>query len=574
MTTWDHSVDLVVVGSGGGGFVAALTADHAGSDVLLLEKRDVVGGSTAMSGGIVWIPNNRWMTGAGVPDSYDDAWAYFDAVVGDEGPWSSDERRRAFLTAGPQMLDFLDGLGVGFLYCYGYSDYYSELKGGRGEGRAVEPVPFDARLLGEWSDKLQLGLAADIGLAVKTNELRFMSQYNRSFRCLATAARVFARTSVARARRQKLVTNGAALIARMLQAALTRRVPIWTEAPVEELIVSDGRVVGVRTVKDVESILVEARKGVLLVAGGFGHNAEMRVAYSGDQPNDGRWSWANPGDTGETLSAAMELGAKTALLDEAWWLPTPADAELAASTLNMARQRPGAIFVDAAGQRFVNEPNSKMEVGKAMYARDKQSRAVPCWLILDDGYRRRYAHTKGLPGRFPKSWFERGVLKRAETLEELARQCDIDPRGLRESVERFNRSARNGLDPDFGRGQSAFNKSFGDPGYKLNPALGPLDRPPFYATQVIPTDIGTCGGLVCNEYAQVLDQQDRPIPGLYAAGNSTATVMGRHYLGGGASIADSMVFAHIAALHATKDEGQDLSNELTASHTAPDLGQQ
>jgi 3-oxosteroid 1-dehydrogenase len=564
MTTWDHSVDLVVVGSGGGGFVAALAADHGGSEVLLLEKRAVVGGSTAMSGGIAWIPNNRWMAAAGVPDSYDDAWAYFDAVVGDEGPWSSNERRRAFLTAGPRMLEFLDELGVRFLYCDGYSDYYTEFTGGRARGRAVEPVPFDARRLGEWSDKLQPGLAAGIGLAVKTNEMRFMSQYNRSVRCFVTAARVFARTCLARAGRQKLVTNGAALIAQMLQAALARRVPIWTEAPVEDLIVSDGRVVGVRTVKDGVPTLVEARRGVLLVAGGFAHNAEMRRAYSGDQPNDGHWTWANPGDTGEALSAAMRLGAKTALLDEAWWLPAPADPELAASTLGMARQRPGAILVDAAGQRFANEPNSKMEVGKAMYARDRQSRAVPCWLILDDGYRRRYAHIKGLPGRFPKSWFERGVLKKGETLDELARQCDIDPRGLRDTVERFNRNARNGGDPEFGRGQSAFNKHNGDPGYKLNPALGPLDRPPFYGTQVIPADIGTCGGLVTNEHAQVLDEKDQPIPGLYAAGNTTATVMGRHYLGPGASISDSMVFGYLAALHATEIKRQDSSIKQTA----------
>jgi 3-oxosteroid 1-dehydrogenase len=563
MATWDHSVDLLVVGSGGGGFVAALAGEHAGADVLLLEKREVVGGSTAMSGGIAWIPNNRWMTAAGVPDSYEDALAYFDAVVGEEGPWSSDERRRAFLTAGPRMLDFLARSGVHFLYCKGYSDYYTELAGGRAEGRAVEPVPFDTHRLGEWRDKVQPGLAAGIGLAVKTNEMRFMTQYNRSIGCFVTAARVYARTSLARTRRRKLVTNGAALVASLLEAALARRVPIWTEAPVEDLIVSDGRVVGVRAVKDGTHVLVEARKGVLLIAGGFAHNAEMRRTYSGDQPNDGRWTMANPGDTGEVLSAAMRLGARTALLDEAWWLPSPADRDIAASMLNMARQRPGAIFVDAAGQRFVNEPNSKMEVGKAMYTRDKHSRAIPCWLIFDDGYRRRYAHTKGLPGRLPKSWLTRGVLKKGQTLEELAQQCDIDPRGLRDTVERFNRNARKGLDPDFGRGQSAFNKHNGDPGYKLNPALGPLDRPPFYATQFLPADIGTCGGLVTNEHAQVTDELGRPIPGLYAAGNTTATVMGRRYLGPGASIADSMVFGYLAALHATEMTRQDSTVEQT-----------
>jgi 3-oxosteroid 1-dehydrogenase len=277
----------------------------------------------------------------------------------------------------------------------------------------------------------------------------------------------------------------------------------------------------------------------------------MRRTHGGDQPTDGRWSWANPGDTGEALLAAMRLGAKTELLDEAWWLPGLLDAELGDSTLNMARQRPGAIIVDANGRRFCNEPNSKMEVGKAMFARDKDSRAVPCWLVMDDGYRRRYAHIKGPPGRFPKAWFERGVLKKGATLEELAQQCGIDPRGLRVTVERFNENARRGEDPDFGRGASAFNREFGDPHYKPNPALGPLDRAPFYATQMVPADIGTCGGVLTDDHARVLDQKDQPIAGLFAAGNTTATVMGRHYLGPGASIADSMVFGHLAALHAT-----------------------
>jgi 3-oxosteroid 1-dehydrogenase len=563
MRTWDRSVDLVIVGSGGGGFVAALTAAHAGAEVLLLEKREVVGGSTAMSGGVVWMPNNPLMAAAGVSDSYADALGYFDAVVGDEGPWSSDERRHAFLTGGLRMVEFLRGLGVGFLYCPGYNDYYTELDGGSAVGRAIEPVPFDARQLGEWRQKLQPGMAARVGLAVKTNEMRYMTHFNRSARCLAVAARVWTRTTLARARHQVLLTNGAALIAQMLKVALERRIPIWTDAPVEDLIASDGRVVGVRTVKDGEPTLVEARKGVILAAGGFAHNTEMRQTYSGDQAADGRWTWANPGDTGEVLNAAMRLGAKTALLDEAWWIPGLVDPELAESTLNMARQRPGSIMVDASGQRFCNEPNSKMEVGKAMFARDKESRAVPCWLIVDDGYRRRYSHTKGAPGRFPKSWIERGALKKGDTLEELARQCDIDQRGLTETIERFNGNARRGVDPDFGRGASAFNKEFGDPRYRPNPALGPLDRPPFYATEMVPADIGTCGGLLTNEHAQVLDKQDQPIGGLYAAGNTTATVMGRHYLGPGASIADTMVFGHLAALHARAMSRQDPSIELT-----------
>jgi 3-oxosteroid 1-dehydrogenase len=219
-----------------------------------------------------------------------------------------------------------------------------------------------------------------------------------------------------------------------------------------------------------------------------------------------------------------------------------------------ARQRPGTIFVDSAGQRFCNESNSYVEVGKAMYA----NKAVPCWLVFDDAYRRRYAQTSNpLPGRLPQEWIDKGFVRKADTLEELGRQIGIDPAGLVKTVERFNANARMGLDPDFGRGQSAYNDCLGDPGYKPNAALGPLDTAPFYATEIYPSDVGTCGGLLTNEYAQVLDIDDVPIPGLYATGNITATVMGRTYPGAGASIGNTMVFGFVAARHVAGRLGPD-----------------
>src|SRR3954470_18996873 len=267
MTTWDSTVDFVVIGSGGGGLVAALTAADAGASVLVLEKQALVGGLTAMSGGMAWIPNNPVMRAAGVPDSYEDAMAHFDAVVGDVGPASSYERRHAFLTAGPELVDFLQQQGVQFLYCRGYSDYYSSAKGGSDDGRGIEGIPFDAHLLGEWCDRLQPGLAKSLGMAVMTNEARHLSHYNRSVRAFAASARVAIRTALARARRQDLLTNGASLIAQMLKIALDRGIQVWTEAPLEDLVVEDGRVAGVRVTRAGTPALVEARRGVLLAAG-------------------------------------------------------------------------------------------------------------------------------------------------------------------------------------------------------------------------------------------------------------------------------------------------------------------
>jgi 3-oxosteroid 1-dehydrogenase len=550
MTAWDSTVDFVIVGSGGGGMVAALAADDAGASVLVLEKQALVGGSTCMSGGIAWVPNNPVMRAAGVPDSYEDAMAHFEAVVGDVGPASSFERRHAFLTAGPEMVSLLTDRGVRFVHCPGYSDYYSNAKGGSDEGRGIEPVPFDGKVLGDWLAKLQPGLAQSLGLAVMTNEARSLSHYNRSVGAFATSARVAIRTYASRLRRQELLTNGASLIAQLLKIALARGIPVWTEAPLEDLVVEGGRVVGVRTVHDGATVLVEARKGVLLAAGGFAHNPRMRAEYGGDQPNQAKWSIANPGDTGEAMQTAMRLGAKTDLMDEAWWLPSPRTGRFGQSTLDQARQRPRTIYVDAAGQRFVNESNSYMEVGKAMYARNKTSRAVPCWLIFDDRYRKRYAHLRSRPGRFPRELLKSGRLKQAWTLDDLARMCGIDPPGLTATVERFNGYAAQGLDPDYGRGESAYNRALGDPNHRVHPCLGPIDEPPYYACEVLPGDIGTCGGLLTDEHARVVGGDDQPIPGLYATGNITATVMGRHYLGPGASIANSMVFGYLAARHA------------------------
>jgi 3-oxosteroid 1-dehydrogenase len=547
---WDESVDLLIVGSGGGGMVAALAALDSGLAPLIVEKQALVGGSTGMSGGMVWMPNNPLMQAEGIADSHEDGLAYLADVVGDVGAASSPARREMFLTAGQEMINFLLRKGIRLERCAGWSDYYPNHKGGNAAGRAVEGIPFDAAELGSWRDNVQPPLAKSYGFVVKTNELRAVQYFNRAPRAFAIASRVLLRTAAARIRRRDILTNGASLIAQMLKALIELgggEPPLWTNAAMEDLMVEDGRIVGARITRDGSSLNIQARKGVLLAAGGFAHNAEMRRRYSGDQPNEGQWSIANPGDTGEVLQTAMRLGAKTDLLDEAWWLPSTGLAGGVGGSIGLARQRPGAIYVDSTGRRFCNESNSYVEVGKAMYANN----AVPCWQIFDEGYVRRYvAGANPLKRRLPPELIERGAIKRGDTIGELARQIDVPAKGLMRTIQRFNEFAAKGLDPDFGRGQSAYNDCLGDPGYRPNASVGPVDRAPYYATQIYPADVGTCGGVVTDAHAQILDEHDQVINGLYATGNITAGVTGRTYPGAGASIAASMVFGYVAARHA------------------------
>jgi len=552
MTKWDKSVDLLIAGSGGGGMAAALAALDSGIEPLIVEKLALIGGATGMSGGMLWLPNNPLMQAQGVPDSHEEGLAYFDDVVGDIGEASSVARREMFLTAGNEMIDFLTRKGVRLVRCPGYSDYYPNHKGGNAAGRSIEGIPYDAAVLGDWGDKLQtMDKNWNRGFVVKTSELVIVGYFNRSPRAFALALKVLLRTQAARLRRRKVLTNGASVIGQMLEVLMGLgggQPPIWTNTAMDDLIVENGRVVGARVNRDGASLNIEARKGVLLAAGGFSRNAEMRRRYSGDQPNEAKWSLANPGDTGEVLQTAMRLGAKTDLLDEAWWLPSVFVADPRARVVGQARQRPGAIYVDGTGKRFCNESNSYVEVGKAMYA----NKAVPCWQIFDEGYVRRYVSGANpfQKRRLPDEVIETGAIVRADTIADLARQIDVPADTLEQTVKRFNEFAAKGLDPDFGRGQSAYNVCLGDPGHKPNAALGPIDRAPYYATRVFPADVGTCGGVITNEYAQVLNENDQVIDGLYATGNITATVMGRTYLGAGGSIANTMVFGYVAARHA------------------------
>jgi 3-oxosteroid 1-dehydrogenase len=551
---WDATTDTVIVGSGGGALTAALLARQHGLDVLVAEKTELIGGSTAMSGGGIWIPDNPVMREAGSPDSAQDASRYFAAVVGDAGPASSAQRRAAFVETGPRVVTFLREQGIPFRYADGYSDYYCDAPGGKDRGRTIEASPFDANKLGPWKGRLRPGSTKGLGLVGFGTELTRMSYYNRGVKDLLLGIKVLARTYGSKLRGQDLTANGGALVGRLLEQALERGVRIETESPLTDIIVTDGAVAGVVVRRDGEEQRIRARRGVLLAAGGFSRSDELRKQYGGDQAKSAQWSLANPGDTGEVLQLAIKLGAATDLLDEAIWLPGPRMPDGSApppyggkrmNAFSRARWRPGSIVVDAGGDRFVNEATSYMEVGQRMFAQDRTARAVPSWLIFDDGFRRRSLFGV-IPGDLPEKWITDGFIYRAATLSELARLAGIDPGGLEATVGRFNAAAREGRDPDFHRGERAYDRFMGDP--RLG-ALAPLDRAPFYASALFPSDVGTCGGLLTDEHARVLTETGEPVPGLYAAGNITASVMGRSYLGAGASIAPAFVFGYLAMEH-------------------------
>lgn len=553
MSAEKEEYDLVIVGSGGGGLVAALAAAEAGLRPIILEKQSVIGGSTAMSGGVIWMPNNPLMQQDGVADSLEEGMKYLAAVVGEPDAASSLDRRRAFLKEGSAMISFIQQLGVKLVRCEGYSDYYDNYPGGNARGRSIEGIAWDGKQLGEWYSRINPGMARGIGLAIKTNEVRNLPMAFRSLRTLLATVRVVLRTYFSRALRKDLFTNGMSLVGQLTKIIVEKGIPISLDTAVDELIVENGRLAGVRATKGGVATEFHAKRGVLLAAGGFEHNAEFRLKETEEtQPNDGRWSVGNPGNTGEVLQAAIAVGAQTDYMDDAVWFLTPR-MEMAGSTLTLARQLPHTIFVNQHGKRFVNESNSYIEVGRAMYAND----GAPCWLIFDDQYRRSVPWNNGMPkvtqlwsarpGNLPEEWIGDGWIHKADTLEGLAAQIDIDPGTLADTVSTFNAGAARGEDLQFNRGVSQYNKALGDPGHKPNQALGELVTGPFYATQIFPGDVGTIGGVVCNEKAQVLDNSGIPIPGLYATGNMAATVTGRTYPGAGASIAHTMAFGYIAA---------------------------
>jgi 3-oxosteroid 1-dehydrogenase len=544
MTEWNESADLVIIGSGGGSFLAAIATVDAGKRPIVLEKTDKVGGSTSMSGGVFWIPNHPLQAAAGVADSYEKGLTYMNAIVGDVGPSTSFARKDMFLRTGPKMVEYLQSKGMKFVRGEGWSDYHDELPGGCPEGRSLLVELFDANQLGpEWNAKLRRG---PFDIPIRGTESRRLQLMKRGLPGVRAAMTLGFRMLRMKLTGKQLVGMGAAIQGRMLQMALQHGVDIRVESPVTGLIEENGRIAGVVTTRNGGPWRIEARDGVLINAGGFSHNAEMRRQY-GPQPSSVEWTNSNPGDTGEMIEIAAAHGAATDLMDQAVWLITSLQPSGFRAFHVLDLPKGHCIMVDKHGKRFTNEAQSYMANGQAIYRHG----AVPAWVILDARHRQWYPWGATPGGEPPKAWIESGYMKVADSLEALAAKCGIDPAGLKATAERFNGFCKTGKDLDFKRGDRAYDRVFTDPKIKPNPSLAPIERAPFYAVEVFPGDVGTFGGIVTDEYGRTLRGDGSVIPGLYATGNSTASVMGKSYPGAGASISPSFIFGWIAARHAS-----------------------
>jgi 3-oxosteroid 1-dehydrogenase len=551
---WDHVVDLAVVGSGAGGLTAGLIAHDAGLRTLVLEKSDFYGGSSAMSGGVLWVPNNPLMRTAGLHDSADDALAY---LCEESGGRVGLERLRKFVNASPKMVEYLLRHSRLRLNLHAdYPDYHPNARGGRVGGRSIEPRPLDGAVLGPELAQLRPPHPSEVALgrvALSLTEARLVA--GGSLRGKALLARwLVAELADARAwrlRRPRRLTLGNALVGRLRWSLLDRDVPLWRRTVVRRLVTADHAIVGIDAELNGRAIRIGARHGVLLASGGFDHSAGMRRRFQHPGVCSG-WSAGNPENVGDGLRLGLEVGGQLELMDQAWWTPTlRVPDEPVGWPVIFEKALPGSILVDRNGCRFTNEAASYSDVVLGMFA----SGASSAFLIFDARFRREYPCGPILPGWIQPDWslperYTRRLLRRATTLAGLASQLGILPETLCQSVESFNRNARIGRDPDFKRGDSVYDRYWGDSRCKPNPCLARLEKPPFYAVEVHPGDLGTKGGLVTDAHARVLDASGDAIDGLYATGNCTASVMGNGYPGAGATLAPAMTFGYIAALTA------------------------
>lgn len=536
-----ETFDVVVIGTGAAGLTAAAVAAEEGARVGLFEKADLVGGTTAWSGGQVWIPDNPHLADIGVADDRDDAITYIMSLSRD---LLDRDLVEAYVEAGPAMVTYLEECTpVEFYVVPGMPDYHPEFPGGRpGGGRTIEcPIyPFDD--LGDWAS-----LVSPSPYFSNPHITMSETPLGKAIPDPPTPG------ELERRRERDERGCGQALVGRLLRACLDRAVEPRTGWAATELIVADGAVTGVRFHSPSGHVDIGASRGVILASGGFEWDPDLRRAFL-------RGPMSHPvsmeTNTGDGLRMAMKAGAMLANMREAWWIPVASVPEeenpMGRVLINGQRTLPHSIMVNRRGRRFTNEAANYNAFGGAFHVEDVsrfEYANLPCWLVFDQNYADKYGFrvASGVEARSVPDWVVRG-----DTPAELARSIGADPSGLTEAIGRWNAQCADGADPDFGRGDSAFDRWWGDPYLKGTPqaTLGPLDAAPYYAVEIHSGCLGTKGGPKIDRHGRVIDVDGAAIGGLYAAGNAMGSPFGMTYGGPGGTLGPAMVFGYVAAQHA------------------------
>jgi len=518
--------DLVVVGAGAAGLLAAVAARRLGHEVLVVESSGQVGGSTATNDGSLWLPANDLTGHGGIPaDTADSALRYLNGLAAPESDVIA-ARRVAFVRTAAAVGRWLSTSKIALEVVKSLPDCRPDADGAASQGRTLRPRPAPPKLDPEWVGTLR---GDD---SVKANP-GLLSRLTSPFRDPGE------------------LTGGAALAAELLRRALASGVEVWLDAPMTELVVEGGSVTGVRVRRADESVQVDATTGVMLACGGFEADP-LRRTENLPAPTSTVWS-VGVGADGAALTAGEQVGAAVCGLDQAWWTPVLL-ADGVAHRVDLARVAPHGMIVDQAGDRYLNEAQPPGPAGRRMYEHNRGMRSVPSFLIMDSRHRKTYPLGPWAPGTSPKAAIESGDLVRAARLDELAQAMGIDLAGLIGSVVAFNQLAKRGKDSDFGRGDSAWDRHFGDPLLRRNPCLGSVAKQPYWAVRVYPGDAGTKGGLVIDDRSRVLREDGSAVPGLWACSASAASLFGSFQPGHGAGLGAAVVEAYRGVL--------DLSGQL------------
>lgn len=555
-----YECDVLVAGSGASGMSAAITARYRGLDVLIVEKQPRFGGTTARSGGWLWIPGTSLAKAYGIEEAPEQARTYLRHEAGNNFDAA---RVDAFLSAGPEAVDFFTTrTALRFDMPLVFPDYHAEAPGGAQGGRSMVTRPFDGRELGDLIKTLGMPLPELTVFGMMLGSGKEIIHFMRVTKSLTSAVYVAKRLSrhlidVLRYGRGMTLTNGNALAGRLAKSALDLKIPMWLSSPVRELTVENGAVTGAIVSREGRDVRVHARQGVVLACGGFPHDVERRKKMFPHAPTGHEHFSPGPtGNTGDGLRLAESAGGhiEDRLPNAAAWVPVSLtirkDGSKGVMPHFIDRAKPGVIAVMRDGRRFANEGNSYHDFVQAMIKAAKPDEEIAAYLVCDHRTLRKYGLGCVPPFPMPTGHhLNSGYLMRGDTLEALAAKAGIDAKAFTETVAQFNASARHGQDAAFGKGSKAYNRYQGDALHGPNPCIAPIENGPFYAIKMMIGDLGTYAGVVTDANARALDAEGRVIPGLYAVGNDMASIMGGNYPGAGITLGPALTFGYIAGQH-------------------------